>query len=550
MRKGLFIVIAIIGFVCSAFSQDVDYVVKPGGATLTDYLPISSSQHFVGEIGDNIMMYHSSINANPQYNQNRLITYDLGTRDAKIEKLILPVGEEPIFTTFDYDGNVMAYYKNTAKAKQLLFSQATIAPSSNPKAEKKVKPEVLLTQIIEPKDQVLHFAAESPDKNSFAIVLVVTNQNNELKNYIVYVFNKNGEILWNQTFENNFNNNYFNVHDFALTNQHKVLFLISSAKSVKNKLSAPAMHLVSLYKMDQVNMENVTPFGYITSMKMLILSTGEYFVSGYFEEKPRTFSTGYFSAVYDVRLEEQKRIQTTPFNLDFKARTDDRFDEFSTRPNQFYDMSCKQLFELDNGFVAMIGEQFAAVPYTDAKKGITTYTNISKGILYNLFAIDSDGERAGSDVVLRAQMKESEYPVTYRNDAIRYPSIYYNKATGNVTSVHTVPAAAEGLSFGSFAIGNAVYLLYNDNILNFTEPMDVYQTTNLTKPNDVCMVLARINRAGNVDKKILMPADKMLNIYNQMWHFDGSNIIFSYSDKKDVYRLQHFKMSDQWDWDM
>ncbi len=546
MKKFIFIFSFVIAILATLSAQE--YVINGGGTPIGDYYPGSSSQLIVGEDGNSIVMYHNSINANKLFNQNRLVTYNLNNRDVRFEELTLPPGEQLVFATFDHDANVMAYYMNVSKAKQLIFSHATIARSSKAQASKEIKPEVLLNYVLEPKDKVRYFAAESPDKKSFGIVLVVLNQHNKLKNYIVHVFNKNGEILWNQTFDPNFKNNHFLVHDFALTNKHKALFLISSATSTKNKLTNPAMHIVSLYKMDQVNMENTTPFGFITSMKMLILQNGKYFVSGYYEEKPNTFAIGNFSAVYDVRLEEQKTIQTTEYTISFKDRTDVNYDEF-TFSNQNYQLACKQLFELPSGFVAMVGEQYRAVPFVDPKEGVTTYTNYTKAILYNMYAIDSDGERAGTDVIKRAQWREGDFPVTYNNDAIRYFSPIYNKATGLITSVHTVPAASEGLSFASFAQGDAVYLLYNDNFINYDNPEPFWSSINLNKPNQTCLVLTRLNKPGNSDKKVLMVPGKEVNLYNQMWHFDGHNIIFGYTNKKEGYLLQHFKLSDQWNWD-
>ncbi len=545
MRKIIFTLFAFCIFLFNLSSQE--FVVEAGGTPLLNYLPESSTQLLVGEEGNKVTFYHNTIHSDPLYRQNQLITYNLANRSVQINNLKLPIGEQPVFSTFDYEGNVMAYYINTSKAKQLKFSQATIAISSKSKAEKEVEPEVLLTHVLEPKDQVLHFAAESPDKNSFGIVLVVIDQDKKLQNYIVYVFNKNGEILWNQIFEPNFKNNHFKVHDFALTNKHKALFLISSATSVKQKLSNPAMHIVSLYEMDQVNMENPTPFGFITSMKMLILNNGKYFVSGYYEEKYNTFSSGHFSAVYDVRLEERATMQTTKFSISFKDRTDEAYDEFAF-PNQQYDLACKKLFELPSGFVAMLGEQYREVPLVDPKKGTTSYTNYTKAIVYNIYAVDSDGERAGSEVLKRAQMRSSDMPITYMNDAIRHSSPLYNKATGLITSTHTAPATSQGLSFATFTKDDAVYVLYNDHYLNYTEPEDVWLTANLNEPKETCWVLVRINGPGNVDKKVLMIPDKELKLFNQMWYFDGDNIIFEYKTKKEQL-LHHFQLSNQWDWD-
>ena len=332
------------------------------------------------------------------------------------------------------------------------------------------------------------------------------------------VFDDKGEVIWQENYNPGFSEKEVTMYNFVLADNGKALLLTSSSSGKKK--DASTVQLFSFYENDHVSMD-VEVTQSIHSMKVLILSNDTYFVGGYYAEKKGSTS-GYFTMTFDPRTETLLKKNFSKFNDNYVEKGFLGWGKLAFT-NQTYNVKCDHLFELDNGFVAMLGEQhhLTIVTNTNSKgQTTTTYRYFRKHIICNMFSLD--GEKSGYEMIKRSQVLVSNVQIF---DVSRY-----------------------GLSYYPMIKGYEVYLLYNDNIRNFNGKAKNWETLNIAKSKTACTVLAKISKIGDVERKVVMLPNKDGRILHKLWDFDGNTAFFGIYSKK-LYSVEQFEVNDQWSWD-
>ncbi|MEG2071340.1 MAG: hypothetical protein RR034_08215, partial [Bacteroidales bacterium] len=321
------------------------------------------------------------------------------------------------------------------------------------------------------KDKVSFSTRTSPDKSKFGLIVLVTSgRKNIYKGALVTAFNNQGEALWDNELNLEFINKTFSLEDYIINNDGNTYFSIISYTEEKKQRLDQKLHIYVVTENNISDFSEDISFGYLSQAKSKILKNGDLFVGGYYRENHKEFEKGCYALLFDTKRENTKSL----VNQDFKNYNERNVGSLFSQEfaNQKYQVTCEDIFELDNGNVVLLGEQRAVVENID-QKGFRTYVHYTKNIMYNCF--NPSGEMVDFKMFKKVQARPARY---YVNN--------FKKL---------------GISYHPFVKENNVYLLFNDNINNYIGKRGATFTG---AKKSYCTVLMKINESGEEDRKVVI----------------------------------------------
>lgn len=527
-----------VTFPLAIFSQTS--IIQDSKLEIPNYKMKLSDQFPIFENEDHFVQYHMAFGYGTMNDYHALIFYNKSRKTIYEEKLTLPVGCRYICSQVTGSEITLFYYKIDRKVQKCTIYSATASLSRSSNGIQNITPEEITSYKLTKKTEVMTFSTQSPDKNKNAFAVAFIEGNNLLKGIHIHTFGDQSQLLWSNYYTPELKGNYFSIEDVKISNKGKVLVLFSTAVNEKKKILNSVAQLISFNNQDVVTMEYPSKIGTFTSMRMLVQRNGNYMVAGYYSDK-KYKTAGYFTAVFDERAEDLRYSNVHAFEFAKKTTT-----ESDINPN--WTSVCHQLYELDNDFMAMIGEQIDSQVSVDAESGEKTYTYTNGNILCTLFS--NEGTNAGTESIRKQQTAIVEQPLTYKDRGERHNSGVM-ATLSSASSVETFYAYHHfGLSFSTLVKGHEFYFIYADNINNYNDKKNAeeWQTWELDKYKEHCLVMAKLANIGDVERKVLMLPAKQPRIFNTTWFVDDMRAFIGVYNKKS-YNLYHFDIDGQWDWD-
>lgn len=314
--------------------------------------------------------------------------------------------------------------------------------------------------------------AVSEDRSQNAFLIPIRDNDDKLVNMTVVVTDKWGEEMWRIVLDRPFYKGVFGIRDMVVTNQGTVHLCLTN-------LSEGRLGILSIEENDYRFSDTETDFGIIEDVKLFRKKDGSYFIGGYYSDDPKEDATGIFSLFY---YPEEENF-STPFHRNlFKDPSGEIDKSKQYLYHKKFDLYCKNIHELQNGNLVLLGEQMQmkAEAHYDGQRTVITYCYTFRNVFYHQFS--PDGDEIAATALNKYQYSVAGIPVQN----------YVNTAC----------------SFEDFVIGNDVYLLFNDHNGNYgsfplpvPEKYEVKYKKKMGKDN--CIVEARIDEDGNVSKHVL-----------------------------------------------
>lgn len=539
MKKFCFLLAFVIIATVSLFAQTP--LVQGAGAVVPEYLYRVSEHNLIYEDDEQFVSYHHSYGYGKKNDYHAFVYYDKSRKSVYEEKLTVPLNYRYISSYVDGDNVNLFYYCIDKKLQtcKIYTTKALLSKSSNGIQELKL--EEVFSQKLGKKAEALSYTAQSPDgtKNAFAVVLL--DGKDVMKGVYVYSCDNKGAELWSNIYTPKMSGNTFSIEDVQISNKGKVLMLVSTSTAEKRKVINPTVQLFSINEHDVISMDMPVKFGTISSMKMMILEDGNYMVGGYYGVK-KLETAGYFTAIFNER--EEELVQAT--NVEFEVKTKN-IGENDIDPTCITE--CRGLYQLDNEYIALLGEQRWTVMFVDQRTGQKSYSHFLGNILCTL--ISDEGENGGTEVIAKRQTIGMKEQVGERNSGER--RVAFAVAGFNVNSGAGEPVYQYqnvGLSFYPIVKGHDIYFIYTDNIINYNGKNKGKEraSINIGKTKNTCLVMAKFANLGDVERKVVMLPSKMKEVFNTIWNVDDDRVYFGAFGKK-IYNIYHFDIDGQWSWD-
>ncbi len=300
-------------------------------------------------------------------------------------------------------------------------------------------PILLNTFPSEKKDNNYSYLAVSPDKSKAVLCYMASAKKGDFKGSVVMTFDNTGERIWDTDLELDFSNRTFNILDMVITDDAQVYVSIVSFKvQGKNTRTDEQLHIYEVGS-DGINSrtENIS-FGHISNGRMLLSRTGDLCLGGFYCTNPKENENGTYMVRYDTKYSSIKSVNNQNFPSKYKEKVASKFFS-STVTNQSCYVTADKLVEFENGNVALLGEQRNITKVVD-NKGMVTYNYFAKHIMFTL--ADENGD------IKDFKMFDKDQATATGNMLFSFESL--------------------GLSYYPFFKNNKLYMLFADNIDNFS----------------------------------------------------------------------------------
>ncbi len=354
------------------------------------------------------------------------------------------------------------------------------------------------------------YAGQSPDGSKHAVVLISMTKK-ELPTCHVFIYDQTGDEMAYQSFVPQINGDEYEYQDVAISNNGEVTVLLLAT----GKKTGTALHIACITANNELTEYRIPPtaFGGIHSAKMLLLKNGKHFIGGYYGETDSKPSIGYFSYIFDPNTEDivEEHHYALPSGQCAK-------NQIMLVMNFKYKILARNIFELDNGEIVMLGEHRAWCRCTQQTGNLTTvyYVNRASDIVYQHFNGEGESDSDNCKMIRKLQEVNSNRPPTMREMSWNTNHSYEDF----------------GISYYAFQKGNDIYLVYNNNI----EP-DKECALNVLNYGKTCVRLTKIAGDGEVTKKVVMRCDTKKNFFQNVWMVDGDNVYFG-TDGKPGYQIE------------
>lgn len=398
-------------------------------------------------------------------------------------------------TSFENDIEVISLYSTfDKKSNEFILYKCVLNKESQRLA---FDPEKLASFELSLRDGRFYYVADSDDNTKHSLTLLITNRKKEFTGLYTMLMNEEGEVLWGSTQMPAFNGQTFDVEDVQVTNDGEVIMGVRSCtlNPRGTHSSNENIHVITVSEdgMDMVTQE--VSFGAVKDMAMKIMSNGNLFFGGYYSSVYKDPATGVFSVVYD-REKKQFNDLSNRYLTDL-IKDDKKIRVFGNRQkNSKFDLACRAVHQLDNGNIALMGEQALLIIVVDSK-GLYKYYYHRKDIFCHYFS--PDGEEIRTHTIPKYQLSVGT----------------------------TVP-----ISYDSFPIENNIYVVYNDNSDNYTPKSKELKLYTHNKGKKSCTVLATITEDNEPEKKIIHKFDNTSSFLFATIYNNESEAILSYLNKK------------------
>lgn len=498
-----------------------------GGPSVARCNGALSDQTLLKQDEKNAVFYLNTYSDNPKQQYQGLVTYNKSTGTTYNEDIILPDGYRPLFIRPCGENYFGCYYRLNRNKKSFEYATATFPQKKSTSGVRSINPTMQQAIGLYDRNDIVKFAAVSPEQSKFAVVLVAPDANYRTNNFYCFVYDNAGNELWNEKFTpSSLSGSRFTVHDIAVTRRGEILLLVNSLKG-KNSL----IQLFNCKKDSIFSVDEPINFGPINSMKMLRLQNKEFFIGGYYNAQGKT--VGFFNLVFNP----DKNAFTHRNHDTFEFKGGDTYDGFNEAD---YLITCDHLIELPDKIVMMLGEQYITYQQHGEKSALA-YKHLTNNIYGNKFTLT--GSNLGVVKVQRHLTANSGSLIALREEGERIG----NSVLAEKTSAPKIPTLTNlGLSYTPIVKGNTVYILFEDNAANYAENANSWDESAVEKADENCVVLTRMDYS--TDRKVVMMPSKSPQTFHNIWCIDGDIVYFGMSGKKD-YSIQKFKLDGRWSWD-
>lgn len=337
---------------------------------------------------------------------------------------------------------------------------------------------------MEKKDNFISFIGISNDNTKFCVCIVLADKNDNLKSLEIYVFDKDGEKLWQNSISPDFSNKTFKINDINITNEGSVYLCISSFSEQKKKTSNEKIHLFEVKENESNSYDGTENIGYIQYAHSKILKNGNIFIGGYYAEESDDECLGSFSLMFDTKSQ-------TITNFSYK-----NFPETLSKKD-IESLSFNEIVELSNGNIALLGEQFKIQVYYQERLG-NSYQYYLNNIICT--SISNDGTI-------------NDYKLIRKKQNV---GTYDSRLSLNVLCV----------SYYAFEKNGALYLLYNDNAANVDMNKESVKPFYPRKVKSSAVKLVKID-GEDISSQILIDGKIDNQILRSFLFVNDDNIIVS-----------------------
>ena len=427
-----------------------------------------------------------------------IITYDKTTHLLKKQIITLPCEYAYLFA-MDAGESYFATYARYLKKNTFSFATASIAKSDTTSIS--VVPKERFSFSIETRGYVKSFTAVSNSKQYFATVFTTFDKKSTMRGFHIFVYSKNGEEKSYQYVSAEQLGTKVSLQDVQVNDQGEVLLLF--VRHILNTEEAKNGGIVCMVCSSSRSENYMYPvdFGSVHTARLLQLRNGNYCIGGYYGTNDDSETIGCFFYIIDLQRKTIVEGHHYPFTKDYVSSVGVPF--MTAAKN--YQTHCKSMYELENGSVAMLGEQSAMMWVEDQGK----YYYALGDILCQYF--DTHGECIASHIVHKKQKMLVPYLLTEMPE---------NNFTPNDM----------GLSFGAFCKENQVYVLYTDKLPNAVGE----EATNLCLVNKTCTMLSVFSKDGVSQKKVAILPGVAKRLFHTVWLSEDKDIFFGMFHSKIV----------------
>ena len=461
-------------------------------ASTVNYNQLFFQHILVDNTDDGFTVYVNPFYTKGSHYQHSLLHYDKKKNRLTNTQLTLPK-QCLLITAFPSGDGYFALYTRKVKSDVVLATA---------RLDKKGSHNVTPTQrsVIGKYKKNVVYAAHSADGQRHAVVFETNDPKST--DYHVFVYDSDGTCTLDYLFTPKSENASY-INDITVSNDGEVALLYGSFKRTRTVSHLEALNLVlvgpdkdfSHYRISTPDYDN------LSVPKMALLKDGRHFIGLYYRENGARNDFGYFTYIFDRH------------NPDLVTEHHHAIPEQATPRSAFYitrhfdcDLMPRNILELENGNVVMLGERCGTFAVSTGQQGQTSYVNVAADIVAQVF--DNQGNQIGKDILVdKYQRHYSSASLSYSDLSMRRHATY----------------ASVGLSFSSFAIGNDVYLLYNDHRDKGDEI--TYFTFFKGNYNNSCVRMTKISPDGVESQKVL-DNDQYKKFYHNLWTVDAQDVFF------------------------
>jgi len=326
---------------------------------------------------------------------------------------------------------------------------------------------------------------KSPDGKLLASLVMVTGKNSELENLYAVVVNNQGEFLWHGVVTPKFAGQNFSLGNMAVNNEGNIYIPAYTCNVKGNKVSDVQFLVIKTNADGSETYSADVTFGKPQHFTTKVLYNGTLAIGGFFTDTYKdiqTQSNGYFFYRFDPTTNKF----TDAYSFDFSSNYAQKNAPARLAwvlGNQQYAIQVGEIFELENGSLALCGEHRFVKAIRDMNTNSTTYQLLTKNILVATLHPD----RTSSFSMIEKQQ---------------------------IGGGSIIPGdwKMNNISYSAAANGNNLYFLFNDNPKNVPYPGNgaICNMGGLKINTDAKCVLMTLTPDQEVTQKVLPNGDQVM----------------------------------------
>lgn len=400
-------------------------------------------------------------------------------------------GDQAFFTLSNLDGS---------EKSVTLGNENTISTSANPKYWPS------------------YMTAKSPDGKMLATLMTVTGKDNMLENLFAVVVNDQGEFAWSGPVTPDFGGKTFSLGNPTLDNAGNLYIPAYTCEMNGKNISDVKFMMIKTSENGTESFHENISFGTPQDFTAKVLKDGNVAVAGYYTESMTNTSfktSGFFFYKFDTRSENITDIKNFGFSENYvEPNAWIRFS--NVLGNQQYAIAAKDIFELENGSIALCGEHRLVKSLYDPNMKSYTYQMLTKNILVSTLLPEG----------------EAKFTMVEKQQS---------------ASMGTFPKERDWLShnisYSVFTHHNDMYFMFTEDPKNIPYPgKDVVCTISglKFKSGKWDNVLMRLTPDQQITQKVITDPNQLLRAVE---FFDGEYIYTSGNSQKEFF-FSKFPLAD------
>ena len=327
--------------------------------------------------------------------------------------------------------------------------------------------------------------AKSPNGKLMAALIMVTGKNSMLENLHAVVINDEGEFVWNGAVKPQFKGQSFSLGNLSVDNDGNIYVPAYTCNVKGNKVSDVQFQVIKTNSSGSETFTADATFGKPQNFTGKVLANGDLAIAGFFTDtyqNTMTQSNGYFFYRFDTKSETFSEAKSFDFSSNY-AQKNAPARLARVLANQQYSITADDIYELDNGSIALCGEHHFVKEIYDMNTHTTTYQLLTKNIL--IATLKADGTSAFSMIEKQQIGGNSIIPENWKNNNI---------------------------SYSAFCHKNNLYFLFNDDPKNVPYPGNgnVCNMGGLKINTDAKCVLMTLTPDQEISQRVLSNGDQVM----------------------------------------